>query len=179
MLASFKKLKSHPGNLHRFWEVVITRPFKIAFRIFFNEEHQTFREKMYHNLNQLQRLLEIENLHTHDSKTCFEVLRKRLTKFFTRKRVLKYGKLQMKEKEVQAIKEIEKWLKENEMQKQESLVSEGTTLEASLVIKGVALEDCLVTNDADLEASLVTNGAYLEASLVNDGAALEEMSTHI
>ncbi|GKD34232.1 hypothetical protein Tco_1249741, partial [Tanacetum coccineum] len=89
-------------------------------------------------------------------------------------RVLKYGKLQMKEKEFQAIKEIEKWLKENEMQKQESLVSEGTALEASLVIKGVALEDCLVTDDADLEASLVTNGAYLEASLVNDGAALED-----
>nr|GEY72550.1 hypothetical protein [Tanacetum cinerariifolium] len=44
-------------------------------------------------------------------------------------RVIKYEKLQMKEREVQAIKEIEKRLKESEVQKQESLVSKGAALE--------------------------------------------------
>ncbi|GJY16654.1 hypothetical protein Tco_0387076 [Tanacetum coccineum] len=52
-------------------------------------------------------------------------------------RVLKYGALRMKEKEVQAIKKIERQLQKSEMQKQESLVSKGTTL-----------EDCMVTNAA-------------------------------
>ncbi|GJV12552.1 hypothetical protein Tco_1354093 [Tanacetum coccineum] len=46
--------------------------------------------------------------------------------------------------EVQAIKEIKKWLKESELQQQESLVIEGTTLEACLVTKVAVLEACLV-----------------------------------
>ncbi|GJU22298.1 hypothetical protein Tco_1155640 [Tanacetum coccineum] len=71
-MAWFKELKSHLGTLHKFSEVRNTRPFEIAFCIFFHEEHHTFREKMYHNLDQLQLQLERENLHSHDSKTCFE-----------------------------------------------------------------------------------------------------------
>ncbi|GJU37204.1 hypothetical protein Tco_1185558 [Tanacetum coccineum] len=57
-------------------------------------------------------------------------------------RVLKYGALRMKEKEVQAIQE--RRLQDSEMQKQESLITEGATIEACLVIEGVALEACLV-----------------------------------
>ncbi|GKC22865.1 hypothetical protein Tco_1025015 [Tanacetum coccineum] len=59
-------------------------------------------------------------------------------------RVLKYAALRMKGKEVQAIQEIERRLQDNEMQKQESLITEGATIEACLVIEGAALEDCLV-----------------------------------
>ncbi|GKD85515.1 hypothetical protein Tco_1397517 [Tanacetum coccineum] len=47
-------------------------------------------------------------------------------------RILKYRELWMKEREVQAIQEIEKQLKEREIQQQESLVTEGTTLETNL-----------------------------------------------
>ncbi|GKB59114.1 hypothetical protein Tco_0915300, partial [Tanacetum coccineum] len=69
-------------------------------------------------------------------------------------RVLKYGELRLKEREVQALKEIEKWLKEKEIQQQESLVNEGTTLEACLVTKGAVMEACLVIEGAALEACL-------------------------
>nr|GEV91699.1 hypothetical protein [Tanacetum cinerariifolium] len=44
--------------------------------------------------------------------------------------------LRMKEREVNAIKEVEKWLNECKMQTQESLVTEDATLEASLFIEG-------------------------------------------
>ncbi|GKD32108.1 hypothetical protein Tco_1242886 [Tanacetum coccineum] len=67
-------------------------------------------------------------------------------------RVLKYEELQIKEREVQAIKEIEKRLKESELQRQESLITE----------------------DAELEACLVTEGATLKACLVNEGRALDD-----
>ncbi|GJZ21570.1 hypothetical protein Tco_0558609 [Tanacetum coccineum] len=69
-------------------------------------------------------------------------------------RVLKYGELRMKEKEVQAIKEIENWLKEKEIQQQ------------SLVTKGVVLEACLVTEGTTLEACFVNEGRALDDNLV-------------
>ncbi|GKD66789.1 hypothetical protein Tco_1308897 [Tanacetum coccineum] len=69
-------------------------------------------------------------------------------------RVLKYGELRMKEKEVQAIKEIENRLKEKEIQQQ------------SLVTKGVVLEACLVTEGTTLEACFVNEGRALDDNLV-------------
>ncbi|GJV08947.1 hypothetical protein Tco_1346603 [Tanacetum coccineum] len=100
-------------------------------------------------------------------------------------RLFKYRELQIKEREVQAIKEIDKRLKEREIQQQESLVTKGTTLEANLstdgtsldatsVIKGNTLEACLVTDGATLEACLITEGATLEASLVTKSVALDD-----
>ncbi|GKA12051.1 hypothetical protein Tco_0691597 [Tanacetum coccineum] len=92
-LAWFTKLKTHLEFLHNInsHSVGRNRPHEIAFRIFFHEEHETFRIKI-------------------DVSSCVE---------------------------------------------QESLVSEGTTLEY-----------CLVTNDAELEACLVTGGIELDDSLV-------------
>nr|GEV75294.1 hypothetical protein [Tanacetum cinerariifolium] len=62
----------------------------------------------------------------------------------------------MNDKEVQAIKKIEKWLKEKEKQKQkqESLISKSTTLEACLVTVGAALEAYLVTEGVEMDDSL-------------------------
>ncbi|GJX79067.1 hypothetical protein Tco_0327216, partial [Tanacetum coccineum] len=80
----------------------------------------------------------------------------------------------MKEKEVQAIKEIERQLQKSEMQKQESLVSKGTTLEDCIVADAVELEACLITEGAAIEACLVTKGATLEACLVNEGIAVND-----
>ncbi|GJW68534.1 hypothetical protein Tco_0122958 [Tanacetum coccineum] len=65
-------------------------------------------------------------------------------------RVLKYEELWMKEREVQALKEIEQRLKESEMQTQKSLVIEGATLKTSLVTEGGALE-ALVNSSTSLE----------------------------
>ncbi|GKG26254.1 hypothetical protein Tco_0399400 [Tanacetum coccineum] len=69
---------------------------------------------------------------------------KRASMTFIDERALKYGESRIKESEVQAIKEIENQLKEKEIQQQESMVTEGTTLEACLVTKGAALEACLL-----------------------------------
>ncbi|GJV23849.1 hypothetical protein Tco_1376544 [Tanacetum coccineum] len=132
------------------------RPYEISFRIFFQEEYENFRVKMFHNVNQLQWKLESKNLHSSNPKTYLDVLRTPFKKFFYSKevhalkfhnksrqknfkdytsyepktyrrnilwyldvldklidkRVLKNVKLRMKEREVQAIKEIEKRLKE-------------------------------------------------------------------
>nr|GEW80645.1 hypothetical protein [Tanacetum cinerariifolium] len=71
----------------------------------------------------------------------------------------------MKEREVQAIHEIEKWLKEREIQQQESLVTKGTTL-----------EDNLSTDGTPLDTSSVTEGATLEACLVTEGIAMDDNS---
>ncbi|GJR80564.1 hypothetical protein Tco_0151349 [Tanacetum coccineum] len=113
------------------------------------EEYETFRVKIYHNLNQLQWQLERKILHSSNPKSCLKVLRTPFKEFFDSKeyldeldklideRVLKYDVLRMKEKEVQAIKEIENALDAR-------LVIEGTTLRACLVTEGVEMDDRLV-----------------------------------
>nr|GEV79575.1 hypothetical protein [Tanacetum cinerariifolium] len=70
--------------------------------------------------------------------------------------------------EVQAIKEIEKWLKESELQQQESLITESTTLEANLSTDDIALDASLITEGAVMEACLFIEGVRLEACLVNE-----------
>ncbi|GJX75431.1 hypothetical protein Tco_0314026 [Tanacetum coccineum] len=176
----FKEIKIHLETLlgrHM-------RPYENAFQIFFQEEYETFRVKMYHNLNQLQWQLEKENLYSCDPKTYLDVLITQFKEFFDSKRrnilwylyvldkliderVLKYGELQMKEREVNAIKEIEKRLKERKIQQQECLVIQGITLEANLSTDGTTLDASLVTEGATLEYSLVTKGISLDASNEN------------
>ncbi|GKA35541.1 RNA-directed DNA polymerase, eukaryota, reverse transcriptase zinc-binding domain protein [Tanacetum coccineum] len=186
-VAWFKELKSHLENLYKFLEVRNTRPFEIAFRIFFHEEHQTFREKMYHNLNQLQWQLERENLHTHDSKTCLDVLKTQFKKFFNSKEVnasdfqnkcwqknfKDYMRCEPETYKRNLLRFLEELDKKREIQQQESLVIEGTILEANMSTAGTALDASLVTKGTKLEACLVTEGATLEANLVTEGAALE------
>ncbi|GJX20707.1 hypothetical protein Tco_0223384 [Tanacetum coccineum] len=165
-LALSKKLKIHLRFVQSSFHIINLRLFQIAFHIFFREEHQTFREKMYHNLNQLHWQLKRDSCHGHNSKTCLGHDSKTLfgrTDKLIDERVLKYKELRIKEREVQAIKEIEKWLKESELQQQESLVTEGSTLEA-----------CLITEGATIEACLITKGETLEACLVNEGIAVND-----
>ncbi|GJW59628.1 hypothetical protein Tco_0108963 [Tanacetum coccineum] len=80
----------------------------------------------------------------------------------------------MKEREVQAIKEIEKRWKEREIQQQESLSTNGTKLNANSVTEEDCLEACLVTEGAILEACLVTKGVALEACLVTKGITMDD-----
>ncbi|GKB75613.1 hypothetical protein Tco_0942508 [Tanacetum coccineum] len=68
-------------------------------------------------------------------------------------KLLKYGELRMKEREDQAIKEIEKRLKKREIQQQESLSTDGATLEACLVDEGIALDDNLVTKESTIDST--------------------------
>nr|GEY56931.1 hypothetical protein [Tanacetum cinerariifolium] len=89
-------------------------------------------------------------------------------------RVLKYGKLHMKDRVVQAIQEIAKWLKEREIQQQVILITEGATLKANLSIDGTTLDASSVTEGTTLEACLVTEGTTLEACLVTKGITMDD-----
>ncbi|GJW66820.1 hypothetical protein Tco_0121244 [Tanacetum coccineum] len=85
--------------------------------------------------------------------------------------------IRMKEREVQAIKEIEKRLKEREIQQQESLSTNGIALDASLVTDGTTLDASLVTEGATLEASLVIEGMVLDASLVDKQSTVDSSTS--
>ncbi|GJZ72091.1 hypothetical protein Tco_0635942 [Tanacetum coccineum] len=133
---------------------------------------------MYLNLNQLQWKLKRETLYSCDPKTCLDVLKTQFKEFFdsqefldvlekiTDERVLKYRELQMKEREVQAIQDIKKWLKEREIHQQESLVIEGTTLEANLSTDGTTSDASSVIDGPALEACLVTKGIAMDDNFV-------------
>nr|GEY05329.1 reverse transcriptase zinc-binding domain-containing protein [Tanacetum cinerariifolium] len=61
----------------------------------------------------------------------------------------------MKEREVEAIQEIENQIKEREIHQQESLVTEGTTLEANLSTDSTPLDTSSVTEGISLDDNLV------------------------
>ncbi|GJX51098.1 hypothetical protein Tco_0277943 [Tanacetum coccineum] len=69
---------------------------------------------------------------------------------------------------VQAIKEIEKWLKEREIRQQEILVTKDTTLEANLSTVGLALDASLVTEGIALDASLVDKQSTVNSSTLSE-----------
>ncbi|GJY09035.1 hypothetical protein Tco_0377220 [Tanacetum coccineum] len=61
--------------------------FKPAFHIYVSDAHDTFGQKLSHNMDQLQRKLEKENLHECETKTCFKVLITQFETLFTSKKV--------------------------------------------------------------------------------------------
>nr|GEV71206.1 putative retrotransposon protein [Tanacetum cinerariifolium] len=83
----FEQLEIHLRDLYLNNLSYAVDAFKPIFRTFFSEEHQTFRLKMFHNLDQLRLQLERENLHEFNAKTCLEVLQTQFKEFFTSKGV--------------------------------------------------------------------------------------------
>ncbi|GJX09932.1 hypothetical protein Tco_0199791 [Tanacetum coccineum] len=61
-MAWFEQLETHLCDLYLNSLSHAVNAFKLAFHSFFGEEHETFRLKMFHNLNQLRLQLERENL---------------------------------------------------------------------------------------------------------------------
>ncbi|GJY24116.1 hypothetical protein Tco_0397774, partial [Tanacetum coccineum] len=127
---------------------------------------------MFHNLDQLRLQLERENLHSCDPKTCLDVLRTQFKRNLLRyldelgklinERVLIYGELRMKERDVKAIRKIKKNLNERKMQTQENLVTKGTSLDASLVTVGIALDASLVVKESTYDT--ITSSEQLDES---------------
>ncbi|GKB46841.1 hypothetical protein Tco_0897594 [Tanacetum coccineum] len=126
---------------------------------------------MHQNLDQLQWQFDERNPGKCDPKICLEVLRTQLKKFFDSKEVnafdhenrfLQKGRLiedlQIKEREVKEIKEIEQRLNEQKMQTQleSSLVTEGITLKDNLVV----MESSSSGNDTDAKNILVEAVAF-------------------
>ncbi|GJW65180.1 hypothetical protein Tco_0117064 [Tanacetum coccineum] len=67
-----EQLETHLHDLYLLNSPYAVDAFKPAFRSFFGEEHQTFKLKMFHNLDQLRLQLERENLHGVKAKTCLQ-----------------------------------------------------------------------------------------------------------
>nr|GEZ30955.1 hypothetical protein [Tanacetum cinerariifolium] len=81
----------------------------------------------------------------------------------------------MKEREVKAIKEIEKRIKEKEIQQQESLVTEGTTLKDNLSTYDTIFDATSVIEGSTMEVCLVTEGTVIDACLVTEDAVLDSL----
>ncbi|GJR65165.1 hypothetical protein Tco_0011230 [Tanacetum coccineum] len=83
----FEQLETHLHDLYLLNSPYAVDAFKPAFRSFFGEEHQTFKLKMFHNLDQLRLQLERENLHGVNAKTCLQALRTQFKGFLASKGV--------------------------------------------------------------------------------------------
>ncbi|GJR82071.1 hypothetical protein Tco_0152856 [Tanacetum coccineum] len=84
-MAWFEQLKLHLHDLYKLNVPYAIDSFKPAFCEFFGEEHQTFKLKMFHNLDQLRLQLERENIHKVNAKTCIDVFRTQFKEFFPQK----------------------------------------------------------------------------------------------
>ncbi|GKB89245.1 hypothetical protein Tco_0961517 [Tanacetum coccineum] len=84
-MAWVEQLETHLYDLYLLNSPYAVDAFKPAFRSFFGEEHQTFKLKMFHNLDQLRLQLERENLHGVNAKTCLQALRTQFKEFLASK----------------------------------------------------------------------------------------------
>ncbi|GJZ61300.1 hypothetical protein Tco_0617437 [Tanacetum coccineum] len=97
--------------------------FKLTFKRYFGEVHETFCQKMFQNVNQIQ--WQLENIISMNSF----------------KKFIGTDPLTFRERLLQYLDGLNKT--------QESLVIKGAALEVNLVTEGVALEESLVTKDAE------------------------------
>ncbi|GJX41087.1 hypothetical protein Tco_0256077 [Tanacetum coccineum] len=74
----FEQLETHLHDLYLLNSPYVVDAFKPAFRSFFGEEHQTFKLKMFHNLDQVRyRPWKEKKLHGVNAKNCLQALRHR------------------------------------------------------------------------------------------------------
>ncbi|GKC85728.1 hypothetical protein Tco_1141445 [Tanacetum coccineum] len=71
-MAWFEQLETHLRDLYLNSSSHVVDAFKPAFHSFFGEEHQTFRVKMFHNLDQLRLQLERDSLLDINPRTYFK-----------------------------------------------------------------------------------------------------------
>ncbi|GJY37280.1 hypothetical protein Tco_0422658, partial [Tanacetum coccineum] len=162
-MAWFEQLGMHLRDLYLNSSSHAVDAFKPAFRSFFGEEHQTFRLKMFHNLDQLRQLLERENLLEVNARTCLEALRTQFKEFFSSKRLqsqdgqinpvhavddsLSVSKSSWIESEFNNA--LSKLVNETQLQQHVSLVTESTTLEANLSMDVNALDVGLAVTESN------------------------------
>ncbi|GKA55024.1 hypothetical protein Tco_0753973 [Tanacetum coccineum] len=126
----FEAMKHHLRDLYLNSSPHAVDAFKPAFHSFFGEEHQTFRLKMFRNLDQLRLQLEKENLLEVNPRTCLDALRTQFKEFFASKR-FECSKAEVGI-ELENHNALSKSVNETQLQQHESLVTESTTLEANL-----------------------------------------------
>ncbi|GJS47310.1 hypothetical protein Tco_0597431 [Tanacetum coccineum] len=86
-MAWFEQLEIHLRDLYLNSSSHAVDAFKPAFHSFFDEKHQTFRVKMFYNLDQLRLQLQRDNLLEVNPRTCLEALRTQFKELFASKRV--------------------------------------------------------------------------------------------
>nr|GEV67562.1 hypothetical protein [Tanacetum cinerariifolium] len=197
----FEQLEIHLHDLYLNNLSYAVDAFKPAFCTFFDEEHQTFRLKMFYNLDQLRLQLERENLH--ENLDTLEAVIHRA--------VIIYGILRMKEIEVNALKinlvqavddslivsksswiesknnnALSKSVNETQLQQHESLVTESITLEANLNTDVKALDARSVITESsgtksDKHDTSSSSGNYItyvvdaDIRAINDQVSIDEV----
>ncbi|GJX28827.1 hypothetical protein Tco_0236906 [Tanacetum coccineum] len=166
-MAWFEQLKLHLHDLYKLNVPYAIDSFKPAFCEFFGEEHQTFKLKMFHNLDQLRLQLERENIHKVNAKTYFkdytscepgayrhELLETLDTLEAVIHRVVNTcGILRMKENDVNALKENGRQLHDeihHEHQSTKSVKMQSQDIQISPV---QALDDSLILSKSSLRES--------------------------
>ncbi|GJR34834.1 hypothetical protein Tco_1210518 [Tanacetum coccineum] len=150
-LTGFEKLKTNLGILRSSFNFLNPRPFEIAFRIFFREEHQTFREKIA-----LLRVLE------------------ELDKLIDEK-ALKYEELRIKESELQ---QQESSITEGATI-EACLSTEGATLEACLVNEGITLNDNTGVTESNRIESTNSSSETLFRSSADENKSFDKESSSL
>ncbi|GJV11204.1 hypothetical protein Tco_1352745 [Tanacetum coccineum] len=153
----FEQLETHLHDLYLLNSPYAVDAFKPAFCSFFGDEHQTFKLKMFHNLDQLRLQLERENLHGVNAKTCLQALRTQFKGKFIAPKGLQLLSQDVQINPVQAVDDrlivskssgiesennnaLSKSVNETQLQQHESLVTESTTVEANLTTDVKALD---------------------------------------
>ncbi|GKA72525.1 hypothetical protein Tco_0778741 [Tanacetum coccineum] len=135
-------------NLYFYSRLYAVDAFKPAFCSFFGDEHQTFKLKMFHNLDQLRLQLEREeSFMGFNAKTCLLAIRNTVQGNFFASKGLQLQSQDAQINPVQAVDDslnvsksswiesenhnaLSKSVNETQLQQHESLVTESTTLEA-------------------------------------------------
>ncbi|GJX57347.1 hypothetical protein Tco_0287244 [Tanacetum coccineum] len=123
-MAWFEQLKAHLRDLYINSSSHAIDAFKPAFHSLFGEEHRTFRLKMFHNLDQLRRQLERENLLELQSQ---DVQINPVQAVDDRLIVSKSNGIKSENTNA-----LSKSVNETQLQQHESLVTESKTLEVNL-----------------------------------------------
>nr|GEU56437.1 hypothetical protein [Tanacetum cinerariifolium] len=171
-MTRFEQLEIHLSDLYHNNLSHDVDAFKPAFRAFFGEEHQTFRLKMFHNLDQLRLQLK---------ERIFMRLMQRIVLS-----VIKYGELQMKENEVNALNKTGKQLNAeilhgHELEKSFKLESKDVQInlvqavDANLVFtKSSGIESINNSSENALSKSVNETQMQLQEEKVDMGKALDD-----
>ncbi|GJX21758.1 hypothetical protein Tco_0226203 [Tanacetum coccineum] len=173
-MAWFEQLETHLRDLYLNSSSHAVDAFKPAFHSFFGEEHQTFRVKMFHNLDQLRLQLERDNLLEVNPRTFLEALRTQFKEFLAskgnldtleaviHKAVITYGRLQLLSQDVQInpVQAVDDRL----------IVSKSSGIESE---KNNALSKSVNETQLQQHESLVTKSTTVEVNLNTDIKALD------
>ncbi|GJW48378.1 hypothetical protein Tco_0080024 [Tanacetum coccineum] len=162
----FEQLETHLHDLYLLNSPYVVDAFKPAFRSFFGKEHQTFKLKMFHNLDQTQfkEFLASKEVNATDllnqgwqqdfeDFTRFEpstYRRELLENLDTLEAVITYGVLRMKENEVNTLKENGSWL-HDEILHEHQIKSSVKMQSQDIQINPVqAMDDSLIVSKSSL-----------------------------